>query len=174
MTFSLDSSSSYTSSVLSGPPCPPLLMQHFRLTLAFKPHTSLPPPLYLLPLLPHLRLMLLAVSLQLLLPLPPGFLRVLQWNAGGRRARSTELLHFISSHLVDLISIQEFNLNSSSSYRIPGFSALRSDRTHSRSDILPSDATHASGVVIIFVRQGLSFSEFLPALFLPLTLTLIM
>ena len=90
---------------------------------------------------------------------PPDSLRVLQWNAGGLRARSTKLLHFLSSHSVDLICIQASNLNSSSSFRIPGFSVLRSDRTHSRSCILSSDATHASGGVIIFVRQGLSFSE---------------
>ena len=90
---------------------------------------------------------------------PHDSLRVLQWNAGGLRARSTELLHFLSSHSVDLICIQESNLNSSSSFRIPGFSVLRSDRTYSRSGILPSDASHASGDVVIFVRQGLSFSE---------------
>ena len=90
---------------------------------------------------------------------PPDSLRVLQWNAGGLRARSTELLHFLSSHPVDLICIQESNLNSSSSFRIPGFSVLRSDRTHSRSGILSSDASHASGGIVIFVRQGLSFSE---------------
>ena len=90
---------------------------------------------------------------------PPDYLRVLQWNAGGLRARSTELLHFLSSHPVDHICIQESNLNSSASFRIPGFSALRSDRTHSRSGILSPDATHASGGVIIFVRQCLSFSE---------------
>ena len=75
------------------------------------------------------------------------------------RARSTELLHFLSSHPVDLICIQESNLNSSSFFRIPGFSALCSDRTHSRSGILSSDTTHASGGVVVFVRQGLSFSE---------------
>ena len=40
-----------------------------------------------------------------------------------------------------------------------GFSALCSDRTHSRSGILSGDAMHASGGVIIFLRQGLSFSE---------------
>ena len=90
---------------------------------------------------------------------PPDFLKVFQWNAGGLCARSTELLHFLSSHPVDLICIQESNLNSSSSFRIPGFSVLRSDRTHSRSGILSPDATHASGGVVIFVRQGLSFSE---------------
>ena len=90
---------------------------------------------------------------------PHDSFRALQWNAGGLRARSTELLYFLSSHLVDLICIQESNLNSSFSFRIPGFSALRSDRTHYRSGILSHDATHASGGVIIFVRQGLSFFE---------------
>ena len=90
---------------------------------------------------------------------PPDSLRVFQWNAGGVRARSTELLHFFSSHPVNLICIQESNLNSSSSFRIPGFSVLRSDCTHSRSGILSSDASHASGGVVIFVRQGLFFSE---------------
>ena len=90
---------------------------------------------------------------------PPDSLRVLQRNAGGLRARSTERLHFLSSHPVDFICIQESNLNSSSSFWIPGFSALRSDRTHSRSGILSSDTTHASGGVILFVRQGQSFSE---------------
>ena len=64
---------------------------------------------------------------------------------------------FLSSHPVNLICIQESNLNSSSSFQIPRFSALRSDRTHSRSGILSSDTTHASGGVVIFVRQGLSF-----------------
>ena len=43
--------------------------------------------------------------------------------------------------------------------RIPGFSALRSDCTHSRSGISFPDTTHASGGVVIFVWQGLSFSE---------------
>ena len=77
----------------------------------------------------------------------------------GLRARSTELLHFLSSHPVDLICIQEPNFSSSTSFRIPGFSALGSDRTHSQSGILSPHATHASGDAIIFVRQGLSFSE---------------
>ena len=42
---------------------------------------------------------------------------------------------------------------------LSGFSALRSDCTHSRSGILSTDTTHASGGVVIFVRQSLSFSE---------------
>ena len=117
------------------------------------------PILFLLPVLPHHHLSLLAVLLRLLLPPPSDYLRDLLWNAGGLRARRTELLHFLSSHPVDLICIQESNLNSSSSFWIPGFSTLRSDRIHCRSDIFSRDAPHASDCVIIFVRQGLSFSE---------------
>ena len=151
------SSSWYTSIAPSGPL---LLIQHLHPTLAFKPLILFPPTLYLLPLHPHHRLMLLAVSLYLLLPLPfLNSLRVLQWNAGGLLARSTELQHFIWSHPASLISIQESNFNLSSSFRIPGFSALRFDGTHSRSGIFSTDVTDASGGVIIFVRQGFSFSD---------------
>ena len=135
-------------------------MQHSRPTLAFKPLIPLLPILSVLPPLPQHRLLLLAVLLRILLPFFPDSLTVLQWNTGGLRVRSTELLHFLLSHPVDLICIQESNLNSSSSsFQIPGFSTLRSDRTLSRSSILSRNATHASGGIIIFIRQGLSFSE---------------
>ena len=127
---SSDFSSWYTSSAQSGLL---LLMQHSHPTLAFKPLILFPLTLYLLALHPYHRLMILAVSLYLFSP------RVLQWNAGGLQARSTELLHFISSHPVDLICIQESNLNLFSSFQIPGFSALRSDGTHSRSGIFSID-----------------------------------
>ena len=135
-------------------------MQHSHPTLTLKLLILFPPTYYLLPLHPHDRLMLLAVSLYLLLPLPlHNSLRVFQWNAGGLRARSTKLLHFISSHSVDPIYIQESNLNLSSSFRIPGFSALQSHGTHSRSGIFSTDVADASGGVIIFVQQCLFFSE---------------
>ena len=143
MTSSSDFSSWYTSTAQSGPL---LLMHHSHPTLAFKPSILFLPTLYFLPLHPHHRLMLLALSLYLLLPLPfLNSLRVLQWNAGGLLARSTELQHFISSHPVSPICIQESTLNLSSSFRIPGFSALRSDGTHSRSGIFSIDVTDASG-----------------------------
>ena len=136
-------------------------MQHFGSTLAFKRFILLPPILYVLRMPPHRRLLLLAVSLHLLLHFatltPSGFFNRM---LGGLQARSIELLHFLSSNLVDLIFTQESNLNSSSSFRIPRFSALRSDRTPYGSGIIYLDATHASGGVIIFVRRGLSFSEF--------------
>ena len=135
-------------------------MQHSHPTLSFKPLILFPPTLYLLPLHPHHRFMLLAVSFYLLLSLPlPNSLRVLEWNAGGIRARGTKLLHCISSHPVDLIYIQESNFNFSSSFRIPGFSALQFHGTHSRSGIFSTDVANASGGVIIFVKQCLSFSE---------------
>ena len=171
MTPASDSSAMYTSTVQSS---------SLFANAALPPHqrlqTSYPLSAYSvpLPLPPYYRPLLLAVLLRLRLPLPPDSLRVLQWNAGGLRARSTELLHFLSSHLVDLICNQQSNLNSSSSFRILGYSALRSDRTHSRSGILSPDATHASGGVIILVRQGLSFSELSTTLFLRLISTLIM
>ena len=72
---------------------------------------------------------------------------------------STKLPHFISSYPVDLIYIQESNFNLSSSFQIPGFSALRSHGTHSRSGIFSTDVADASGGVITFVKQGLSFSK---------------
>ena len=129
----------YTSTVQSGPP---LLMLHShphpRLPTSYPPSAhfisspSAPPPPSLAPCCP---------STPPASSLPHDSLRVLQWNAGGLRARNTELLHFLSSNSVDLIWIQKSKSNSSSSFRIPGFSALRSDHTHSRSGI------------------GLSFSE---------------
>ena len=158
VTHSLDSSDMYTSTVESGPPpsTDAALTHHPRLQISYPSSAHSISPSFA-PSPPSL-----APSRPSTPPAsspPPDSLRVLQWNAGGLRARSTELLHFLSSHPVDLICIQEFNLNSSSSFRIPGFSALRSDRTHSRSGILTPDATHASGGVVIFVRQGLSFCE---------------
>ena len=67
MTSSLNSSIWYTSTAQSGPL---LLMHHSNHILAFKLLIPFPPTLYLLPLHPHYRLMLLAVSLYLLLSLP--------------------------------------------------------------------------------------------------------
>ena len=141
----------------SGPPSAnAALLPHHRLQTSYPPSARLISPS---PALPPPSLAPGYTSAPPASSPPHDSLRVLQWNAGGLRARSTELLHFLSSHSVDLICIQESNLNSSSSFQIPGFSVLHSDRTHSRSGILSSDASHASGGVVIFVRQGLSFSE---------------
>ena len=145
-------------------------MQYLHPTLAFKPLIPFPPTLYAFPLHPHHRLMLLAVSLYLLLPLPrPDSLRNFQCNAEGLRARSTELLCFISSYRIDLIYIQKSNLNSSFSFRIPGFSALRSNCSHSRSGIfLLMSQTLVAASSFSSDRAYPSLS-FLPPLFLRLT-----
>ena len=108
MTSLSDSSSVYTFTVQSAPYV--LLLQHFRTILTFKPLVPLSPTWYLLSLHSHHRLMLLAVSQHLLLCLlpltPSGFFNGML----GLRARNTELLHFISSHPVDLISIEDLTL----------------------------------------------------------------
>ena len=156
VTPSSDSSNMYTSTVNLASP---LLILHSRPILISKPPIPHLPILYFLPLPPtSVPCSWLFFYASCLLSSPDS-LRVLQWNAEGLRARSTELLHSLSSHPVYLICIQESNLNSSSSFQIPGFSALRSDYTRCRSGILSFDGTHASGGIVIFVRQGLSFSE---------------
>ena len=93
----------YTSTVQSGPPLP---MQHFRLRLqtsyppsarfVFSPSAPSPPP--------HAPGCLSTPAFSS----PPDSIRDHQCNAGGLRAGSIELLHFI----------QEFNFNSFSSFRI--------------------------------------------------------
>ena len=174
-TFFSDSSSWYTSTAQSGPAGLLLLMHHSHPTLAFKPFILFPPTLYLLALHPRHRLILLAVTLYLLLPLPlPDSLRVFQWNAGGLRVSSTELLHFISCHPVDLICVQESNLSLSSSFQMLGFSALQSDCSHScliffllMSQTPEAASSFSSG-------RAYPSMSFLPPLFLRLTPTLIM
>ena len=157
------------------------LLQFLYLHCSIWPHPGLQTlmlfqhTLYLLPLHPRHRHMFHAVSLYPLLPLLlPDSLRVLQWNARDLRASSTERLHFLSFHSVDLICIQKSNFNSPSCFRIPKFSALRSDRTHSGSGIfLLISHTLAAASSFSSGRAYPSLS-FLPPLFLRFTLTLIM
>ena len=104
VTSTSDSSDTYTSTVQSGPPSTDAtLSRHPCLQTSYPPSarsisssSALSPP----SLAPGHFSMPPASS-----P-PPDSLRVLQWNAGGLRARTTELLHFLSSHPVDLICIQ--------------------------------------------------------------------
>ena len=150
VTSSSDSTHWYTSTAQSGPL---LLKQHLHPTLAFKPLILFPTTLYLLSLHLHHRLMLLAASSS-----PPILSELFNGVLGGLRARSTELVHFISSHPVDPICIQESNLNISSSFEF--LDSLLCDPMTPTSDLVFfTDATDASGSVIIFFGQGLSFSE---------------
>ena len=114
--------------------------------------------LYLFPLLLHHRSLLLAIFLCFLPPLLPltlsgffnGMLEVFEPGA---------LNYFIFYRPIQSILSAFRNPILTPSFRIPGFSALRSDHTHSRSGILSPGTMHASGGIIIFVRQGLSFFE---------------
>ena len=99
VTLSSDSSDMYTSLYNLALR---LLMLHSRPTLISKLLIPCRLILYLLPQPPHHRPLLLAVLLCLLPPLPPDSLKVLQWNAGGLRARSTELLHCFCHILLTL------------------------------------------------------------------------
>ena len=122
-------------------------MLHSRPTLVFKLLIPRRPILYLLPLHPCSCLSLYTSSSSLTISgLFNGMLEVFEPGA---------LNYFTFSRPI-LLTLSVSNLNSASSFRIPGFS----DRTYSRSGILSPDATHASdGDAIIFVKQGLSFSE---------------
>ena len=136
-----------------------MLMLHSRPTLVFKPLIPRRPILYLLPLPPHHRPLLLAVLLCLLSPLPHDSLRVLQWNAGGLRAGALNCFTFFRPILLTLSVSKNPILT-----HLPLSGFLDSllcvvIAPKSRSGILSRDATHVSGDAIIFVRQGLSFSE---------------
>ena len=154
VTPSSDSSDTYTSTAQSGPP---LLILHSCVTPISKPLIPHLPILYLLLLPFHHRPLLLAIFLCLLPPLLPltlsGF-----FNGMLEVSMPGALNYFIFYRPIQ--SILSASRNPILTHLpLSGFSALRSDCTHSRSGILSPDTTHASDGVIIFVRQGLSFSE---------------
>ena len=136
-------------------------MHHFCSTLAFESLIPLPLILYLLSRLLRHCLLLLAILLHVLLPLlsltPSEFLNVVLvvFEPGVLNCYTFFCLILLTLSVSRNLTL----INLSSYFRIPGLSVLRSDRTHSRSGILSPDAMHASGSVIIFVRQSLSFSE---------------
>ena len=120
-----DSYSLYISTVQSGPP---LLMQHSCSTPVFKPFVPLLLTSYRLLLHSRYHFLFLAVSLHLQLPLfsltPSAFFNEI---LGVSEPGALNFYTFLA-HPVDLICIQESSLNLSSSFRTPGFSALRSGR----------------------------------------------
>ena len=169
LTFPYGSSSLYTYTIQCGPSSP----------LCQCTAPSSPSPTNILPSFHHFvspPVCTLSIPSCFRCFIPPASSSYLQYNAGRLRTRSAERLPCISLYLVDFIFIQGSNINSSSSFRILGYFALRSDRTHSRSGILSPDDPHASGGLIIFVSQGLSFYELSTSspLFLCLNPSLIM
>ena len=157
VTPSSDSSDTYTSTVQSGPP---LLMLHSRVTPISKPPIPHLPILYLLPLLLHHRPMLLAIFLCLLPPLLSltlsgffnGMLEVSEPGALNyfifyypiqsilSASRNPILTHLPLSGFLDFLLCVLIAPTLGLAFSSP-------------------DTTHASGGSIIFVRQGLSFSE---------------
>ena len=142
-------------------------MQYSRPTLAFKPLIPLLPTSYCLPLHPHLRLMLLAASPHLLLPLSP--MTPLGFFNGMLGVSKPGALNFYTFFRLILLTL--FVSRNLTLMQLPLSGSLDS-RTHFRSGIPSPDATHASSGVIIFARPSLSVLTFY-LLFFRLTPTLI-
>ena len=165
-TFPLQIQSSWQLSLLEPPSCicisppynlaPPLLMLHSRHTVVSKPLIPHLPIIYRLPLPPHHRPLLLAVLLRLLPPLP---LTLSEFFNEMREVFEPGALNYFTFFRPSLSTSSASRNLVLTHLALSGFSALHSDRTHSQSGILSPDATHASDGVIIFVKQGLSFSE---------------
>ena len=129
-------------------------------TLAFKPFIPLRPILYLLPLLPHHRLFLLAVCLHLQLPLSP---LTPSWFFNGMLVVSEPgaltFYTFFRPIPFTLFASRNPILTPFSFLKSLGFLLCVLIASTPTSHILSSDATHAGGGVIIFSRQGLSISD---------------
>ena len=153
VTPSSDSSDMYTSTVQSSPASAnAALSPHSRL-LTYYPryaHSISSPsaPLH--------RPLLLAF---LLCHLPPFPLTLSRFFNGMLEVFEPGALNYSTFFRPILSTLSAFRNPILTPLPLSGFSALRSDRTHSRSGILSSDTTHASGGAIIFVRQGLFFSK---------------
>ena len=157
VTPSSDSSDTYTSTVQSGPPSAnAALSPHPRLQTSYPPSAhyisspfALPPP----SLAPGYPSAPPAFSPPLTLTgFFNGMLEVFEPGALNYSTFSRPILSILSASMNPILTLLPLSEFLSSL-------ALRSDHTHSRSGILSPDATHASGVVVIFVGQGLSFSE---------------
>ena len=135
-------------------------MQHSSPTLVSKLLILLLRILFFFPLIPYHRLLFLAVLLRLLPPLPTprslsGFSNgMLEVSESGALNCS-----FLFGPILLTSSVPRNPILNHLPLRIAGFSNLRSDLTHPRSDILSRAATHASSGIIIFVRQSFSFTE---------------
>ena len=157
VTPSSDSSDTYISTVQSSPPSAnAALSPHPRLQTSYPPSAhyisspfALPPP----SLAPGYPSAPPAFSPPLTLTgFFNGMLEVFEPGALNYSTFSRPILSILSASMNPILTLLPLSEFLSSL-------ALRSDHTHSRSGILSSDTTHASGGIVIFVRQGLSFSE---------------
>ena len=178
-TFFIQIQSSWQLSLLELPPChntvtpppwtpptrkpplcnlaPPLLMLHSCPTLVSKALITHLPIIYLLPLPPTtIPCSWLSFCTSCLLsPLTlSGF-----FNGMLEVFKAGALNYFTFFHPI-LSTLSAFRNLILTLLPLSGFSALRSDGTHSQSGIPSSNTMHTSHGVVVFVRQGLSFSEF--------------
>ena len=86
-------------------------------------------------------------------------LRIVQWNAGGLSSSSrAELIAFLSGNHYDLILLQETHLSSTKKFQIPGYYALRTDRTFGRQGPVSSGTHNTGGGVLTLIHSDLAFS----------------
>ena len=86
-------------------------------------------------------------------------LRILQWNAGGLSPTCrAELVAFLSNNQYDLILLQETHLSATAKFHIPGYSALRLDRTSGRQGPVFSGGHNTGGDVLTLIHSDLAFS----------------
>ena len=92
-------------------------------------------------------------------PRLPQNLRILQWNAGGLSPTChAELVAFLSNNQYDLILLQETHLSATGKFHIPGYSALRLDRTSGRQGPVFSGGHNTGGGVLTLIHSDLAFS----------------
>lgn len=138
----------HTIPVLPPPPHPPLITSYPITALSIPPSITPSPP-------PH------TISLHNSKPKPgpSKSINILQWNAGGIRARHMELSHFLSLNPFDLLLIQESNLDSNTRFAIQGYHCIRADRKVTRGGS-STRTSRPGGGVLTLVRKGLSHSIF--------------
>ena len=79
-------------------------------------------------------------------------------------SRRVKLLHFHLLYLVDIFCAQKSNFNTFSSFKIPRYSALRYDCTHSWFRFSSSDESYAAAGVTAFSGRLYSFLNFQPCI----------
>jgi len=105
----------------------PMLHIHYHHTCPWLPLQCISSPAHHIPASPHQPITSVLYHSH---PFSPNlshliFSRFLQWNLGGiSTSQRAELLSFLSSKRYDIVLLQETNLSSSWSFKVPGFSSL--------------------------------------------------
>ena len=92
-------------------------------------------------------------------PRPSQNLRILQWNAGGLpSSRRAELIAFLSGNCCGLVFLRETHLSSTRRFQVPGYCALRTDRTFGGRGPVSSATHNTGGGVLTLIHSDLAFS----------------